>query len=134
MKRHNDWRTRLIAYMHDTVRRPFEEGVHDCALFAAGAVEAMTGEDYAAPYRGRYSTTLGGLRILRKDGFEDHVALAASHCEEIPPAFACPGDLAVIPTDDGPSLGVVQGERVYCLLPNGLGLEPLSSATRAFRV
>lgn len=132
--RRADWQAHLIAYLHDAVRQPFEEGAHDCALFAAGAVAAMTGMDYAASYRGRYTTTLGGLRILRRDGFEDHVALAAAHCEEVPPAFARPGDLAVIPTADGPSLGVVQGERVYCLLPIGLGLEPLSSAVRAFRV
>ncbi|MDA3888699.1 MAG: hypothetical protein PF443_07845 [Allgaiera sp.] len=134
MKRFTDWQSRLISYLHDVLRRPFQEGMHDCALFAAGAVEAMTGEDYAAPYRGRYTTTLGGLRILRKDGYDDHVALAAAHLAEVPGAFAQPGDLAVIPTDDGPSLGVVQGDRVYCLLPIGLGLEPLSSATRAFRV
>lgn len=132
--RFKDWQHRLIAYMHDSVRRPFEEGKHDCALFAASAVDAMTGHDYAAPYRGRYKTTKGGYRILRKDGFENHVALAAAHLEEIAPAFARPGDLAVIPTDEGPSLGVVQGERVYCLGPTGLGLLPLSSATRAFRV
>lgn len=134
MSRYTDWQPRLIAYMHECVRKPFQEGIHDCALFAANAVAAMTGQDYAAPYRGRYTTTKGGLRILRKDGFDDHVALAAAHLEEVPPAFARPGDIAEIPTDDGPSLGVVQGERVYCLLPSGLGLLPLSSAVRAFRV
>ena len=88
----------------------------------------------AADWRGRYSTMRGGLRVLRKAGFEDHIALAAAHFPEVPPLMAQPGDLAVVPTDDGQALGVVQGEAVYVLGPHGLGLVSILSASRAFRV
>ena len=54
--------------------------------------------------------------------FSDHIALAKHHCPEKPVAFANEGDGAVIPTPDGPALGVVQGENVYVRTPERLGL------------
>lgn len=129
-----DWKACLTVYVADQARRPFAPGVHDCALFAAGAVAAMTGSDPAHGWRGRYRTVQGGLRLLRKEGYADQIAFAASLLPEIPVAFAAPGDLAVVAAPDGPALGVVQGEAVYVLTPGGLGLLPLLGATRAFRV
>lgn len=134
LKRRPDWRARLIAYLARAAREPFAEGRHDCALFLAGGVEAMTGVDYAAPYRGRYTTTRGGLRLLRRAGFADHVALAARHLPECPPAFAAEGDGAAVETPEGPALGIVQGEGVYVPGPAGLAVVPLTTAARAFRV
>lgn len=132
--RYNDWHLRLIEYLSDSARKPFQPGLHDCALFSAGAVASMTGVDHAADWRGRYTTLQGGARVLRKAGFADHIALAAAHLDEIAPAFAAPGDLAAIPQEGAMVLGVVQGERVYVLTQNGLGLLHLSDAARAFRV
>lgn len=134
IRRLPDWRSRLIDYLADAARSPFEEGQYDCALFFAGGVQAMTGVDHAEAYRGRYSTTKGGLRILRKDGFDDHIALAAHYLPEKPVAFAAEGDGAVIPTPDGPALGIVQGEGVYVLSPDRMAIVPLVTATRAFGV
>lgn len=132
--RYDDWKLRLIQHLGEAARKPYEPGVHDCALFSAGAVKAMTGVDHASRWRGRYSTLKAGQRLLRKAGFDDHIALAAAHLEEIAPAFAAPGDLAVLAHDLGPVLGVVQGENVYVLTLDRLGLLPLSDAVRAFRV
>lgn len=132
--RYPDWQNRLIAYLHEARRRPFEPGVHDCALFLAGAVQAQTGSDYAAPWRGRYTTERGGLRVLRKDGHADHIAAAAAFLPEKTPSFAQAGDGAVVPTESGPALGVVQGSRIYVLRPEGLALVSLLDATRAFEV
>ena len=137
-----DWQARLVSYLADCRTRPFAYGAHDCALFAAGAVQAMTGLDTAADWRGRYTTHRGGLRVLRRAGFRDHIAVVAAQFPEIPLAQALPGDLAAIGTVDeavpgpalAPALGVMQGEAIYVLGPGGLGLMPRSAATRAFRV
>lgn len=133
MKRLPDWRTRLTAYVVDTAHDPFVPGKTDCALWAAGAVEAMTGEDLARGFRG-YRTIAGGWKKLKAKGFVDHVALLASVLEEIPPAFAQVGDVAVVAGEDGPALGIVQGELIYVSAPAGRSLLPLSHARRAFRV
>lgn len=129
-----DWRTRLTLYLAERARQPFAPGSHDCALFAAGAVEAITGTDPAAPYRGRYTTERGGLRVLRRDGYADHVALAAATLPERVTGRAAPGDLAVVDGPAGPALGVVQGAAIYVLSPRGLSLVPLAAANRIFEV
>jgi len=128
-----DWRARLGAYLATEARTPFEYGSSDCALFAAGALNAMTGSDPAANYRGRYTTLRGGLRILRKDGFRDHVERAAALLAEVPSQRSRVGDIAVVKTADGPSLGVVQGEWVAVRTMSGLGFVPIDQATRVFR-
>ena len=134
-KRNANWREALIAYLGRVKRTPYRPGKHDCALFAADAVAAMTGDDYAAPFRGRYKTIRGGMRVLRKAGFTDHVALAEAHLTPIPPAMVRAGDLAVVPGEGGaPSLGVVQGEKVYVLTPAGVGLVSILKIQRGFQV
>lgn len=132
--RQSDWKTRLIGYLGIVAQQPFEPGVSDCALFAAGAVQAMTGVDLAADWRGRYATLADGLALLQSRGFADHIALAAGHFAEIPPALAAAGDLAVVQGLEGEALGVVQGEGLYVLTPTRLGILPLTHAIRAFRV
>lgn len=134
MARHPDWQLRLMQVLAEAARRPFQPGQHDCALFTAACVQAMTGQDIAAGWRGRYRTLRGGRIVLRRAGYADHVALAAAHFPEIPVARANPGDIAAVPTPDGPALGIVQGEAIYLLAPDGLGASPLLSASRAFRV
>lgn len=128
------WQERLIAYLGTARRTTFAEGRHDCALFAAGAVAAMTGTDLAQGWRGRYQTTAGGMRVLRRMGFADHVVLVAQHFAEIPVVQALPGDIAVVDGPDGLALGIVQGEWIYVLRPTGFGTVSLMDASRAFKV
>jgi hypothetical protein len=133
-RRAPDWRRKLELYVAAAASRRFDFGEHDCAMFAAGAVAAMTGADPAAPYRGRYGTLNEGLELLRAAGFGDHLDMADSLFEEIPVARARPGDLAAVAAGEGDALGVVQGEHVYLVGPGGLRLVPLTDASRAWRV
>lgn len=63
--RRQDWPARLDAYLRDCAARPFQYGAHDCALFAAGAVAAVTGWDPAAAWRGAYDSLSSGQQALR---------------------------------------------------------------------
>lgn len=134
MTRLPDWRARLQTYLETVSRTPFKPGHNDCALFLAGGVEAVSGTDYAAPYRGRYTTLRGGLRVIRRAGFEDHVALARHHLTPKPISFAHVGDGAVVETPEGPALGIVQGSSVMVLREAGLGHVPLTAASAALEV
>lgn len=124
------WRHRLTDFLRENHRRPFQPGIWDCAIWAAGAVEAMTGEDHLRGFRG-YRTIAEGKRKLQARGFEDHVAYVASLLPEVQPSFAQPGDVAVI---EGQSLGIVQGANVYFFGVNGFGTRPFTVIERAFRV
>ena len=121
----------LIAYAAAAGARPFRPGRQDCALFAAGWVKLATGRDLARGWRSRYRSLRRGQRLLQEAGFADHVALAAAHLPEIAPAFAQVGDLAVL---DDNALGIVAGEMIYCLRPDGLGLVPRGQMRRALAV
>ena len=140
MQRLPDWRTRLGAHIAAHRTQPFAYGAHDCATFAAGAVQAVTGSDPAAGLT-NYTTRAGGLRRLRRNGLEDHAAFVASRFAEIPTAQAQQGDLAVIEAAGGLSLGVVCGAFVLApTQPSGLAVVPLTPTAvgghilRAFRV
>lgn len=132
-QRRADWRVGLSAYLNKVARKPFRPGSHDCALFVAGAVEAMTGADLAAQWRG-YKSLEEGRERLSEAGYGDHVSLVASLFNEVAPSFAQVGDIVVLPADTGASLGIVQGEGVYCLTPAGLAVVSRMLAERAFRV
>ena len=137
MKRHPDWRRRLELYLRDISARAYRPGQHDCALFVAGAIHAMTGTDPARGWRGYGSLKTGQAR-LREKGFADHVALVASLLPEITPILARAGDIAVVNSHerDGipDALGVVQGAGIYVLRRTGIGMVPLADATKAFRL
>ena len=124
----HDWEHRLTRYVTEVACTGFAHGSHDCALFAAGAVEAITGIDPGARWRGRYSSFKGGLKLVRKDGFTDHVAVMRRHCPPIQRGAVLAGDLAVIGTGREAALGVVQGALIYVLRETGLGLMPLGAA------
>lgn len=128
-----DWMSRLHDYLSSQARTEFRLGDCDCGAFAGGAVEAMTGQNPHAAVAGKYKTMAGAVKALRKLGHEDHVAYAASVLDEIDPAFATFGDIAVVDGDDGPALGVVTGPHIEVRMPGGRGLLPLTAAKRAFR-
>jgi hypothetical protein len=132
--RHSDWHPRLISYLGGIAGAVLEPGEHDCALAFAGAVEAMTGVDLGARYRGRYTTFKGGLKLLAKDGWKNPAEFVAAHCPEVHPAMAHAGDIALVATDEGDAFGMFQGEAIYVLRPGTLGLRPRSDAKRAFHV
>lgn len=132
MTRRADWQRRLREYLAERARTPFAWGRHDCALFTAGAVAAMTGTDPARGMRG-YRTAAGGAKKLRAAGHADHVAAARAL---LPPADRPrPGDVAVVALADGErALGIVQGTHVYVAAPVGWALVPLEHAIEFLKV
>lgn len=131
MKRFDDWRRRLVAFLVEHEGRPVEYGTSDCALFAADAVKEITGEDFGAPYRGTYSTAAGAAKALRKSGYSDLAELAAATFpDEVLPSFGQTGDLAVVKGEDGPALGIVSGMWVV----TAYGRVPVSAALKVYKV
>lgn len=129
-----DWRERFAAYISDCRRKPFRPGQHDCGLFAAGAVEALTGMDPAASWRGTYRTIEEAQAALQGAGFADHIEAVAAMFPAVAPSLAHDGDLAVVDGDDGPALGVFQRAVVFVLRPSGMGVVDRMKAKKAFRV
>ncbi len=131
----HDWQPRLRRWLGGIAGRPILPGHHDCCLFGAGAIHAQTGVDIAAPWRGRYTTFAGGRRVLRRAGYADHVALIAAHLPADHVSTALPGDIAIVPGEDGDAVGVVQGTGVYVLTQSGrLGIVPMAPVLHLFKL
>lgn len=130
-----NWRGQLTAYLADVAHTPFRPGKHDCALFVSGAVLAMTGVDLARGWRG-YRTLREGQKKLVDAGYSGLLDLAARSFMEVPTSFASVGDIAALPGGvmTGETLGIVQGEGVFCLCPQGMVVVDRMTAIRAFRV
>lgn len=132
--RRPDWRTRLHNELAASMTRPFEWGMNDCALFAMRCVEAMTGDNPAAPYAGAYKTARGAMGVIRRAGHTDLVEFAAAHFAAIHPSKANVGDVAAVQTERGPALGVFGGSRIHVMRHDGLGTVPRNAAISAYRI
>lgn len=105
MNRYVDWEARLAAYLEPLRLVPFEWGRHDCCTFAAGAVQAMTGFDAMAEFRGRYATRIGSLRALSRFGAG---ALAPTLDAKFPPIGASSAQRGDVVMSAG-ALGICMG-------------------------
>lgn len=99
MKRLPDWEKRLAAHVDDAMVRSFEWGQHDCALFAAGAVDAMCGTAIADEFRGEYDDLAGANTILALRGWSTLADAARQWCGEAleRPLYGKRGDVVWIP-------------------------------------
>lgn len=125
-----DWEARLSDYLTGVAGEAYSYGQHDCALFAAGAVLAMTGNDPAVEFRGRYSTAAGSLKALKKYGAGDLEATIASKFEAKPIGFAQRGDLVM----HAGAVGVCIGADALLVTDDGLTRVPRADWAGAFAV
>ena len=127
------WEQRFHAKFTEAQGREFQWGKHDCVLFAADIVEALTGIDHAAEFRGRYRTPRGALRIVGNlETFPDQ------YFKRIPVTRAQRGDLVFVDGDNpfGGSLGVVApgGVQIATAGENGLDLVSIRRGSAAWKV
>jgi hypothetical protein len=135
MKRLDGWRPAFIAAIDAHRPHAFGWGSHDCAILTADCILAVTGMDPAENFRGRYDSAESAKAALAEAGFDTAVDVVAQHFAEIHPSQAIVGDIAVIPTRQGPATAPVMGAELAAYAGNGiLGAVPLADAVRAFRI
>lgn len=144
LKRHLHWATRHYhGFLLERARTPFVWGSHDCALFAADGVLAMTGIDIASDFRGKYSDEAGAMALIKQLTGGDTVADAAAWCAqkhalaELPhPKTAQRGDLTVFLGQTGAMVaGLVHlSGQLVAMGEGGLYRFPISKVLRAWRI
>ena len=137
MDKKPNYRKEIQDYVSSVHNKPFKYGSHDCATFGADVIHAATGVDVWDGLRGRYSTYLGGVRVLKKaTGYTNHVEYFKSFCEEIEPPFGRYGDLCyfIIPEQkDCYSIGLVFGHFAVAITEQGLIRKPLNEIEKVLR-
>lgn len=142
MKRLEHWPQLLAQHLELVAGKPGAWGERDCAIAFCDAVLAMTGEDLAAEFRGKYSTELGAGRMLKKLGVANMEELAdqvfAAHdVRELPKVlFAQRGDAVIIDTEKGPAMGIVglDGMHAVTVSLEGSVKVPIVHCRRAWRI
>jgi hypothetical protein len=108
MMRYPDWEVRLAEYLEPLRDQPFQWGVNDCAIFAAGAVKAMTGTDPMRGLRG-YRSDAAAERTLRERGQGTLIRTLNAMFERVPVGMAHRGDLVLV---EG-ALGIAMGDVAF---------------------
>lgn len=127
---------RLLAEAIETARlRPFAWGQHDCPTFAFETRTALTGgDDVAALWRGRYSTALGGERVMRHLGWTslEEMGWALLGAPRATVLLAGRGDIVL--ADTGLGFGLCTGASAVGMAPDGLVAVPLTYCRLAWAV
>lgn len=131
MNRLSDWEPRLADYLEWAGQQTYAYGRHDCLLYCAGAVKAVTGKDLAGGHRGKYRTEKGAARYLAKLGHRSPASLIDSLLPEKPIAKAMRGDIIL---DDDGICGVVIGGDALMAGDGGLKRVPRAQWRRAWAV
>lgn len=127
---------RLLATAIDTARaQPFVWGMHDCPTFAFETAMILTGgEDTAALWRGRYTTALGGERVMRRLGWASLEEMGRSLLGDprTTALLAQRGDIVL--ADTGLGFGICNGATAVGIAPEGLVTVPLTSCQLAWPI
>jgi len=143
------WAERALhTFLLENANKPFKWGTNDCCLWVGDAIQAVTGVDIAADFRGKYTTKAQAFALIKTLTNGTTVADAAAYCAaqhglpELPkPLFAQRGDLVIAQNGSatGPDsliAGIVHlnGRHVVTVGPKGLIRLPITTVTRAWRV
>lgn len=139
MTRFEDWPSRLHTFLEAARGRPFSWGRWDCCILAADAVKILTGSDPLTPFRGRYRSARGAVRLLKPLG---GLVGGCTTLLGVPitPLLAQRGDVVLIEAPAGAggplACGVVDltGRAVACPGETGLLFVPLARARHAWRI
>lgn len=131
MTRLHDWLPRLWRYIESVRETPYHPVTHNCALFVAGAVEAVRGENPATAHALRSEADVeavlrryGGLRGLATFYFG----------EPAPPLAARRGDVLIADGPNGDTLGVCAGDHGLFVFDDGLHPKKLKECLASWRV
>jgi hypothetical protein len=142
LKRLSDWPSRLQSYLNTRRDTRFAYGDHDCCLFGADCIAAMTDQDIAEWFRGKYHSRKEALALIGERTGKETVAAIAEYSatqwgmQSVPISMARRGDMVLVGKGSKSVLGIVSlnGADIMCLHKNGIVRVAIEHATKAWRV
>jgi len=129
--RYPDWPVRLNKYIIKAEKLEFKLGTHDCCTFAAGAIEAITGEDPMPEFRNHYDDWKSADDALDEIGYDNlYKTLTKKFGKAVLGQKGQKGDLAFY---EG-SCGIVLGRYAMFLGEKGCVYVSIRNIQRAFRI
>ena len=133
----DDQRRSVEAELQRRLMRPFAWGENDCCLFAADLIQVGIGRDFAAGFRGEYSSEEEAAKLLGEGGIEALMQCMAEDYAwpEVTPGAAQWGDVGIITKmQEMPILCFCLGANVAFPGPNVMETRPRSICDRFWRV
>lgn len=142
LRRKQNWESLLDRFLIINRTRTFAYGDWDCCLFAADAIQVMTGVDIAERFRGQYRSARGAMQVvLEYCGRRSISAVAQKTAEaflmpEVKPLMAGRGDMVLIKRSRDYSLGIVSLTGRHIIIPTAeeLWKVEIQQAVRSWRV
>lgn len=132
--RKDNWPALFNAYIEHRRDMPFAWGSHDCCMFAAEGVRAITGVDLGRPFRRRYKCARGAANVLRKFGGDVANIPGALGLPAIRPAQAGRGDMVCYEFNGRNTLGLCCGLQSVFVAPHGLMFVQTLACTAAWKI
>lgn len=143
LKRATNWAIDSYhKFLVESTAKPFAWGTWDCSMFAADGIQAITGTDVAAEFRGKYTDESGAFALIKQVTGGSTVADAAAWvakehgmAELTHPLMAQRGDLVVFEAPTGALVaGLVHlnGRHIISVGEQGLYRFPISQIKRAW--
>lgn len=131
--RRADWPLHLEHFIACRTAAPFVWGKNDCAIFAADAVQAITGQDPAPAGLRHHTTARQAYRAIARHGGLEGIA-TASMGEPITVQQATVGDVLLVKAGKRDALAICNGTSALMPSAHGLVSVGLKSARMAWRV
>lgn len=129
----SDWQLRFSEFAQARASVPFAWGSNDCCLFAADAVLAISGQDFAGDARGSYADAMTALRVMLERGGLRAIATAALG-EPIAPVLATVGDVVLLENEGRELLAICNGTSALGPGEHGIAVLGMDAALAAWRV
>lgn len=134
LARKQDWQLHFEKCVSENYNKKFEWGTHDCFLWSANLVLAITGTDIAENLRGTYSTAKDAKHILKEFGGLAGLVTEYTGKEPVSPLLAAVGDLVLTDYTGQHTMAVCNGETLLATGVDGLVSLPMSAALKAWRI
>lgn len=130
VKRFENWPILLSQFLRSRRDIPFQWGVNDCMLFPADCVQALTGIDFAAEYRGYETEEQANALIDRHGG---PIILVSKYLGPAGRNIAVAGRGDIVMTSYR-ALGVIddKGTAISMVTKDGMRKLPLKAAIRVW--
>jgi hypothetical protein len=127
-----DWQMRFSDFGKARASMPFSWGSNDCCTFAAGAVQAITGQNpmaLVAPYK----TEFAAARLMKEGGGLQQIA-ASLLGQPVAPTMAAVGDVVLLINEGREMLGICNGVNVMAPGESGMVALGMDAALAAWKI
>lgn len=127
------WEKSFRDWLAANSKTPFRWGRFDCVLMAGLCSDAITGNQYAKDFIGRYKTRIGAMRIVKTE-FGSFDNIFSSRYREINPNMAWRGDVVLAEIEGEQTYGVLESNAAYFAGRDGLIFIQKPKILKAWRI